>query len=219
MLDKNLRSQPFPTSVLREIAIHFPKGEIRFFAWPRLMLLRSQADESQLSAIRGIDPDKVQRYGRQILKLVRDAQRRYEELQKDKDDADGVVPDPNHHNVINLSSDDEYGDDDLFVNGDAAFDRGDNVVPSRFFSSHPPADESPDEFEPSVPAAKGSTFRKRQPNKRPRRRRDGESRPRSRNSKPKPRSRSDGRTTGQPSSSAKGPAAKNSAAMIGMMPL
>jgi hypothetical protein len=29
MLERNLHLQPFPTTVLREIAIHFPKGKAR----------------------------------------------------------------------------------------------------------------------------------------------------------------------------------------------
>lgn len=148
---------------------------------------------------------------------MRDAQRRYEELQKDKEDANGVVPDPNHHNVINLSSDDEYGDDDLFANGEPALDHDDDVIPSRFFSSHPPAEESPDEDEPSLPAARGSSSQRRPPSKRPRRKKDGESRPRPRNSKS--RSKPDGPSTGQSSYSRKGTAAKKPAGRIGMMPV
>lgn len=183
----------------------FSLGEVNF--------TEIKVDESQLSAIRGIDSDKVQRYGRQILKLVRDAQRRYEELQKEKEDADGVVPDPNHHNVINLSSDDEYGDDP-FKDG-ASLDSDDNIIPSRYFTSQPPAVyESPDEYQPSPPAADNSTGRKRQSSKRPRRRDTAESRPRAKSSKPrtKPTSRAASR-------SHKSSKAKPSTARIGMMPV
>lgn len=173
----------------------------------------TRVDESQLCAIRGIDPDKVQRYGRQILKLVRDAQRRYEELQKEKDDADGVIPDPNHHNVINLSSDDEYGDDP-FKDG-ASLDSDDNIIPSRYFTSQAsPAYEPPDQYQPSRPRANSSTSRKRQFSKRPRRQNATESRPRARSSKPK--TRPEGRSASRPRKNSK---AKPPTARIGMMPV
>ncbi|RMJ25156.1 helicase [Aspergillus sp. HF37] len=199
MLERNLCYQPFSTTVLREIAIHFPK------------------DMPQLSKIRGIDPDKVNLYGLQILKLVRDAQRRYEELKKDKEDASGVVPDPNHSNVINLSSSgDEYSDDNLFVNEEPDFDLHENVVHSRYFASQPdPPYESPDEYE-TGPSAKGGSTRKRQSSKRSRRKSTGDSRPKARSSKTKTKSGES--TADRPPFPRKDSKAKQSSARIGMMP-
>jgi bloom syndrome protein len=169
----------------------------------------------QLSKIRGIDPDKVELYGGQILKLARDAQRRYEELKKDKD-ANGVVPDPNHSNVVTLSSDDEYSDENLFVNEEPDFDLDEDVVHSRYFASQPdPAYEPPGEYEPG-PSAKGGSTRKRQSSKRSRRKSTGDSRPKARSSKAKTKSGES--TAGRPPFPRKDSKAKQSSARIGMMP-
>lgn len=176
----------------------------------------NQADMRQLSKIRGIDPDKVGLYGTQILKLVRDAQRRYEELKNDKEDANGVVPDPNHSNVINLSSGDEYSDDNPFENAEPDFDLDEDVVHSRYFASQPdPPYESRDEYEPG-PSAKGDSTRKRQSSKRSRRKSTGDSRPKARSSKAKTKS---GKSTAdRPPFPRKDSKAKQSSARIGMMP-
>ncbi|KAJ5225833.1 Bloom syndrome protein [Penicillium chermesinum] len=122
VVEKGLRTQPFSDHILRTMAIKFPK------------------DLTELSQIPGIDVDKVRRYGRHILRLIDNAKRRYEEL-KDDAESNGVVPDPNHHNVINLSSSDEYSDDDLFVDTEPNFDLDhpmeelpDNIT-SRYFPS------------------------------------------------------------------------------------
>lgn len=150
------------------------------------------------------------------MKLVRDAQRRYEELRKDKYDASGVVPDPNRHNVINLSSSDEYSDGDIFMDAAADLDQDCDVVPSRYFTSQPPTYESPDEYQPG-PSPKGrSTSRKRQPSKRPRRKSTGESRPKGKGSKGKAKS---GEGAGNNSSSRKGSKPKQPTARIQMMPI
>ncbi|KAJ5168744.1 Bloom syndrome protein [Penicillium canariense] len=156
VVEKGLRSQPFPDHILRDMAISFPKTP------------------SELSAIPGIDPDKVTRYGRQILRLVDNARRRYHEL-KEEAESNGIVPDPNHHNVINLSSSDEYSDDDLFVDQETNLDLdypidipADNIT-SRYFPPAPsPGFDPEDDFE-SGPAASSSKGRKRPYTKRPRR--------------------------------------------------
>lgn len=61
--------------------------------------------------IPGIDPDKVQRYGKHFLKLVRSTQNHYESIMQHQEDR---PLDPNHENVIIISSEDEYGDDGGF---------------------------------------------------------------------------------------------------------
>lgn len=56
--------------------------------------------------IQGIDADKVHRYGRRFLKLVKASQQRYEEMMQEQD--------PNHQNVIDISSDGDSVDNGEF---------------------------------------------------------------------------------------------------------
>jgi len=71
--------------------------------------------------IRDIDPDKVERYGKRFLKLIRNAENFYENMMRANEDR---PQDPNHQNVINISSDeddDDYGEfDDLDDNNMAS---------------------------------------------------------------------------------------------------
>lgn len=105
------------------------------------------------------------------------AKRRYQELTQDAE-ASGVVPDPNHHNVINLSSSDEYSDDDLFMDQASNFDldypMNDSTqnITSRYFPPPSPGFDAPDDFEPG-PATSSSKGRKRAYTKRPRRKNGG----------------------------------------------
>ncbi|KAJ5669705.1 Bloom syndrome protein [Penicillium macrosclerotiorum] len=208
--EKGPQSQPFPDYILRDMAISFPKTV------------------SELSAIPGIDPDKVTRYGRQILRLVDNARRRYHEL-KDDAETNGIVPDPNHHNVINLSSSDEYSDDDdLFVdqapNNDLdrpMAETSDNNITSRYFPPPPSPGFDPDSVFESGPAASSSKGRKRAYTKRPRRKIGGStggwkargaSKARSKPSTDRPSSRS----SAAPRKTSK---AKTSKSTIGMMPV
>lgn len=57
--------------------------------------------------IPGIDPNKVEIYGKDFLKLVREAHRNYEAMMQQEEDR---PEDPNHQNIIELSSDDELDD-------------------------------------------------------------------------------------------------------------
>lgn len=117
-----------------------------------------------------------------MLRLVENAKRRYHEL-KQEEETNGVVPDPNHHNVINLSSSDEYSDDDLFGDDPSAFDLdkpvGSNTtgdITSRYFAPPPsPGYYSGDDVNPGSTASGGTRSRKRQPSKRPARRKNGSS--------------------------------------------
>ncbi|KNG83175.1 recQ family helicase MusN [Aspergillus nomiae NRRL 13137] len=194
VLKKGLRNQPFTDGALREMVIAFPK------------------DLSELSRIPGIDKDKVNRYGTQILKLVRDTQRRYAELKKDRDDADGVVPDPNHHNVINLTSDSEEYDDGDILDDASNFDIDNNVISSRYFTTEPiPEDDSSD----GPGGASSSKPRKRQATKRTRRKSGGEFKARSKT--PRPRKKTANRTDSRPTR--KGSKAKEPMSRIGMMPI
>lgn len=60
--------------------------------------------------IPGIEVGKVKLYGKIFLKLIRNHQTRYEAMLKEREDR---PCDPNHQTVIDISSDGEYGDDDL----------------------------------------------------------------------------------------------------------
>ena len=86
MLQKGLRNQPFPNSILREMAINFP-------------LTREDMLE-----INGIEVDKVERYGTRFLKLIMDAHNTYEALMRAQED---TFDDPNHRNVVEISDDDQ----------------------------------------------------------------------------------------------------------------
>ena len=57
--------------------------------------------------IPGIDPQKVDIHGKEFLKLVREAHRSYEAMMQREEDR---PQDPNHQNIIELSSDDEFDD-------------------------------------------------------------------------------------------------------------
>ncbi|PGH06447.1 hypothetical protein AJ79_06537 [Helicocarpus griseus UAMH5409] len=118
MMKKSLRDQPFPDAILREMAISLPE------------------DKKQLLKIPNIDPDKVERYGTQFLRLIRRAEDRYQELQAERERDGSPIHDPNHENVINISSDSEMGPDDDF---------GDFVNDMQIFSS--PLQEGNSHFE------------------------------------------------------------------------
>ncbi|KAJ5550165.1 hypothetical protein N7461_004863 [Penicillium sp. DV-2018c] len=144
VVKKGLRCQPFSDQVLRDMGITFP------------------ANLTELAAIPNIDQDKVKRYGRQILALVDNAKRRYQEMTQEAETS-GVIPDPNHHNVINLSSSDEYSDDDLFMDEEvSAFDLDKPVVASILPPAGSPGYDSGDDWG-AGPAPSTSKGRKRQP--------------------------------------------------------
>ncbi|EAS35705.3 RecQ family ATP-dependent DNA helicase [Coccidioides immitis RS] len=117
MLKKNLRSQPFPDRVLREMGIRFPKNK------------------SQLLRIPDIDPEKVDLYGDKFLKLVDMSKQRYDEFTADAvdnhDREELPVPDPNH-NVVTIISDDEKDDDDYREYPNLSEETG--ATKSRYFS-------------------------------------------------------------------------------------
>lgn len=180
-------------------------------------------DLSELSHIPGIDQDKVERYGQQILRLVDNAKRRYQELTQDAETS-GVVPDPNHHNVINLSSSDEYSDDDLFVDPASTFDldhpmeNATQDITSRYFPPPPsPGFDPADDFEPG-PAASSSKGRKRPYTKRPRRKNGGSTGSwKARGSRAK--SKTSDRGTAKSSAPRKTAKVKAPTSTIGMMPV
>jgi bloom syndrome protein len=194
------------------------------------MNTNGRSDLSELAAIPNIDQDKVQRYGRQILRLVDNAKRRYAELTQDAQDADtdGIVPDPNHHNVINLSSSDEYSDDDdLFVDQASNFDFpvDDNPATQDITSRYFPPPLSPgydpaDDME-SGPAASSSKGRSKRPyTKRPRARKNGGSTGGNWKAKgPRAKSKAGDRAPSRSAAPKKTAKAKTPKSTIGMMPV
>ncbi len=74
------------------------------------VLIESHLDETELLEIPGIEAERVKLYGKRFLKLIRNHHNRYEAMLKEKEDR---PCDPNHQTVIDISSDEEYGDDDL----------------------------------------------------------------------------------------------------------
>ncbi|KAL4932624.1 RecQ family helicase MusN [Aspergillus undulatus] len=203
VLQKGLRNQPFSDTVLREMVIVFPR------------------DKSEMLKIDDIDPDKVERYGDRVLKLLRDTQRRYAELKRDREDVDGVVPDPNHHNVVNISSDEFSEFDDDFVDHASTLQPENSVVTSQYFSRTPQPfdDDSGDDYRPS-PKAGSSKFQKRKTTSKRPRRKSGDAKPKTKGPrKPKSNntnSRSQGRSTSRKEPKGK---PRQPASQIAMMPL
>lgn len=124
------------------------------------MLTFGTLDKDDICMIRGIDPDKVERYGARFLKLINDARQRYEEMRGSSND---------HADII--ASENEYGDgDDLF--GDqtqiaSSEEETGHSTFSRFFSSRKQASGSRSAG-PSKPASSRSGKRnttKRAPRK------------------------------------------------------
>ncbi|KAJ5923319.1 Bloom syndrome protein [Penicillium verhagenii] len=208
VVEKGLRAQPFPDHILRDMAISFPK------------------DPSELAALPGIDQDKVERYGRKILRLIDNAKRRLHELTQEAQ-SNGVVPDPNHHNVINLSSSDEYSDgDDLFADQASTFDLDQpsegpaEDITSRYFPAPPsPGFDPGDEF--GGQGDSGSKGRKRPYTKKPRRKSGGPTGNwKAKGSRSKPTtgaSRAPSRSSAAPRKTST--KSKTSKSTIGMMPL
>ena len=90
-------------------------------------------DEDEMLEITNIDPNKVQLYGKRFLKLIKASQQRYESIMRDQEDR---PQDPNHQNVIDISSDNESVDQEVFE--DSADEYGSQEQRSSYFK--PPAD-------------------------------------------------------------------------------
>lgn len=192
------------------------------------MVLTLEVDLSELSSIPGIDVDKVTRYGKQILGIAKDANKRLTELKQPLNDADGVVPDRNHQTVITLDDDDNndgpdgsdenYGDDDIFMDqASSLLDLDEsNVVSSRFFPNQQTTHDSSNEYHDAASEQSGPKSRKRQVSKRPRGKTPSGTGSKGKGSKARPKS---GAGTGNRSSSSrKAPKANASAPRIPLAP-
>jgi bloom syndrome protein len=200
VMDKGLRNQPFSDTILREMVMVFPK------------------DKGEMLQIPNIDPDKVHRYGDKILKLLRDTKQRLFELKQAGDDVDGVVPDPNHHNVVNIS-DDEFSDaDDVFMYEDDILHPDDTIVTSEYFSrsQQPFEDDSNDEYHPSPKASISKSQKQKNTGKRPRRKSGGAKQRAKGTRKPKTSSRSQGRSSSRKETKGR---QKQPTGQIAMMPI
>jgi len=143
--DKNsLRSVPFTDTILREMAIRFP------------------TNQTELLRIPNINPEMVKRYSAPFLELVKKSKLFYQSLdttaaregenasrngknqrkQEDESEAEDIPIDPNHKNVIIVSSDDE--DEDAFgdlLSDDEAGGMKKRVNSSYFLGEKPPGVE------------------------------------------------------------------------------
>ena len=106
---KSLKAKPFTDTQLQEMAINFPEGSLSSLRI-RVANINIFADESEMLEIPGISHDMVQLHSKKFLKLIREAQRSYEEMRQQED----RPQDPNHQNVINISSDEEQDNDGEF---------------------------------------------------------------------------------------------------------
>ena len=118
MFAKSLRRQPITDTQLREMAITFPQND------------------QELLMIEGIDEYKLATYGRLLLRLVKEAHNNYEAIMRAQED---IPNDPNHKNVVEISSDDED-----FINDGDEFDMSqseidfDDTETSQYFSAPDP---------------------------------------------------------------------------------
>jgi bloom syndrome protein len=91
MKKKSLRQQPFSDTMLREMAIKFPKNLV------------------SMKSIRGIDPVKVDLHGAALLPLIAQYKKQLDTMMQDAAD---IPYDPNHVTAIYIDSDDDDDDDD-----------------------------------------------------------------------------------------------------------
>lgn len=193
-----------------------------------MVCAKLKIDLSELSSIPGIDVDKVTRYGKQILRIAKDANKRLAELNQPLNDADGVVPDRNHQTVITLDDDDnnngldgsdeEYGDDGIFMDqASSLLDLDEsNVISSRYFPNQQTTQDSSDEYHDSASEQSGPKSRRRRVSKRPRRKAPSGTGFKGKGSKAK--SKSGAGTGNRSSSSRKTPKANASVPRIPLAP-
>lgn len=121
----------------RQMAIHFPLGKrsLRVPSTPRPA--DDLPDQQQMLGLPGIDQDRVRRHGKHFYKLIRSTRTQYETMMKEQDD--DQPQDPNHHNVIELTSDDEeFGDPGIEPSDD---EEPVHVERSGYFPSRPGVEE------------------------------------------------------------------------------
>lgn len=120
---------PFTDTILREMAINFPQSK---YLQSMIPFLLTMADEAEMLEIPNIDPDKIARYGKTFLNLIRNAHRGYEAMMQQNEDR---PQDPNHVNVIDISSDDDHEDAGDLDEFDGEEESQEECRPSRYFQS------------------------------------------------------------------------------------
>jgi bloom syndrome protein len=94
---------------------------------------------TQMRELEGVDQDKVERYASRFLKLTQTSKAFLLDMQRNQEINNEVVHDPNHTNVIDISSD-EYGyssdDNEIFASLSQMPNNDENVT-SRYFDSAP----------------------------------------------------------------------------------
>ena len=94
------------------MAINFPRGKAiqQHQGVPSDICI----DEDEMLQIQGIEPDKVRRYSKKFLKLIRNHHDQYQSIKANKEDIRFDTPeDPNHEIITILSSDeDEFDNSD-----------------------------------------------------------------------------------------------------------
>lgn len=137
MMEKQLRGQPFSDKVLREMAIKLPESKIPVIRCKITTL--TFAGITQMVDLEDVEQDKVQRYGSRFLKLTQTSKAFLLDMQRNQETNNEVVHDPNHTNVIDISSD-EYGfssdDDEIFASLSQMPNNEDSIT-SRYFDSAP----------------------------------------------------------------------------------
>lgn len=135
-MKKGLRTQPFSNTVLREMAIHFPKS----------------LDEMKF--IPNINKEFVDRYGKKILDLVQSSRQQYLEMMSP---GEGPIRDENHE-IVNLVSDDDEAQEAPSESEDEEEEEGEDVEED--FGSEPSFDDDEEEIRSSyfVPSAEVEAF-------------------------------------------------------------
>ncbi|OCK76225.1 hypothetical protein K432DRAFT_336094 [Lepidopterella palustris CBS 459.81] len=132
MVNKGLRSQPFSDTILREMGIELP------------------TTPDQMLRLQGINPEMVRLHGKKFISLTKQSKQIYEKhQQKDKEQQDEVLEDPNRE-IVNLVSESEAEEESNYSS--SVFDEEDEpLVQSQYFA--PPEVEAfnkqASQFEPS----------------------------------------------------------------------
>jgi bloom syndrome protein len=119
-MDKGLRQQPFSDTVLREMAMSFPRTT------------------EEMKALPGINPNMVDYHGSSFLNLIAKAKNHYNEMRRDQDER---VYDPNLEviEILDDSDDEDYGSEPSFEGGESGDGGGsddDEQYTSSYFPNH-----------------------------------------------------------------------------------
>ena len=117
-----------------------------------LTILIPDVGQDELLRLPGIDPDKARLYGKQFCKLIQTAHSNYESMMASKNEDE--PSDPNHHLVIDLSSDDDDVDVDTSVGADRTMVDRQNDLENFFVDD----DDDDDDVYHQVPSEERSGY-------------------------------------------------------------